>query len=226
MSRQDERPRGLGKRAWLTTRLLRRIARFLAFIRFVDVTVINREAVPKKGAAIVACNHISISDPVFLWGALRRRAIAIAMAELWENPLIGWLMKLLGHIPVKRGNSDSGTQAIDLAVRVVEHGGLVLIYPSGKCAGPNERPEYKIGVALLAFATSAPVYPAGIVGSNNVMPLARHRAGGKRFRRDQKVRIVFGEPLKPADFQGPRELLAQLQRDIEDLARPGSAGNG
>ncbi|MBJ8344231.1 1-acyl-sn-glycerol-3-phosphate acyltransferase [Antrihabitans sp. YC2-6] len=211
------RPRGLGKRAAITTVLVRRLARFLAFIKFVRVTVVNREVVPRKGAAIVACNHISIADPVFLWGALRRRAIAIAMAELWTMPKASWLMKLLGAIPVVRGDRNSGNQALEMATQVIEYGGLVMIYPTGKCVSPGADVDYKIGVAKIAFATGTPVYPAGIVGSNNVLPLKRDRNGGKAFRRDQRVRVAFGPPLHPADFTSPEQLLIRIRSEIEAL---------
>ncbi len=102
------RPKGLGKRAWVTTKLVRRILRALAWSRFVRVTVLGREAVPTTGPVIVASNHISMLDAVFLWGALRRRAVAIAMAELWSWPVVGWLVRLMlvaadEHEPYKPG---------------------------------------------------------------------------------------------------------------------------
>ena len=213
----EPRPRGLGERAAITTFFVRRLARFLAWIKFVDVVVVNREVVPRKGPVIVASNHISVSDPVFLWGALRRRAVGIAMAELWSMPSTSWLMRLLGQIPVVRGDKNSGTQAMEMAAQVLSHGGLVMIYPTGRCVSPDEHAEYKIGVAKIAFDTGTPVIPAGIRGSNEVLPLKRDRNGGKVFRRDKQVRVAFGEPLHPTDFAGPSDMLARIRTQIELL---------
>ncbi|MFG3702957.1 lysophospholipid acyltransferase family protein, partial [Micromonospora sp. NPDC047620] len=123
------RPKGLGKRAWLTTQFVRRILRTLAWSNVVRVTVTGRELVPKSGPVIVASNHISMLDAVFLWGALRRRAIAIAMAELWSWPVVGWLVRRLGHIPVVRRDSVSGQSAMAQAEQILRHGGVLIIYP-------------------------------------------------------------------------------------------------
>ncbi|NMN99439.1 lysophospholipid acyltransferase family protein [Antrihabitans stalactiti] len=214
---KGKKPRGLGKRAWLTTHAVRRLARFLAFIKVVDITVVNRGAVPKKGPVIVACNHISYTDPVFLWGALRRRAIAIGMAELWTMPVVGRLVKLLGHIPVVRGDALSGADAVERATAVVSRGGVLIIFPEGKIVGRGETAPYRPGAARIALATGAPIVPAGIVGSNDVMPLKRDRPGKKTFYRDRKVVLVFGHPIQPEPGMTEDDLIDLVRLRISEL---------
>lgn len=75
------KPRGLQPHAWAITKVLRGFLRTLVMFRLFNVLVINRDAVPQKGAVIIACNHISILDPVFLWGAVRRNAVAQSYGE-------------------------------------------------------------------------------------------------------------------------------------------------
>ncbi|MEU6565290.1 lysophospholipid acyltransferase family protein [Nocardia nova] len=212
-----DRPKGLGKRAWLTTKFVRRVLRTLAWSNFVHVTVVGRELVPKSGPVIVASNHISMLDAVFLWGALRRRAIAIAMAELWSWPVVGWLVRRLGHIPVVRRDGASGQSAMAQAEQILRYGGVLIIYPEGRLVSEGEYEPYKPGVAKLALATGVPIIPVGTTGTDRVLPLKRNRGDGPAFDRRQRVTIHFGSPVDPAEFDDPDKLLDHLRERIEEL---------
>ncbi|GGL19763.1 lysophospholipid acyltransferase family protein [Nocardia jinanensis] len=217
MNEKAVRPRGLGKRAGLTTELVRRVLRALAWSKFVRVTVIGRELVPRTGPVIVAGNHISMLDAVFLWGALRRRAVAIAMAELWAWPVVGWLVRRLGQIPVVRRDSASGQSALAAGEQILRHGGVLIIYPEGRLVAPGEREPYKPGVAKLALATGVPVVPVGTTGTDEVMPMRRLRGGRRAFDRRRRVTVRFGNPLDPAEFDDPQQFLDRLRERIEEL---------
>ncbi|MEV5651817.1 lysophospholipid acyltransferase family protein [Nocardia sp. NPDC052254] len=213
----DRRPKGLGKRAWLTTKFVRRILRTMAWSNIVHVTVIGRELVPRSGPVIVASNHISMLDAVFLWGALRRRAIALAMAELWSWPVVGWLVRRLGHIPVVRRDSASGQSAMAQAEQILRHDGVLIIYPEGRLVAAGEHEAYKPGVAKLALATGVPIIPVGTTGTDRVLPMKRHRGDGPAFDRRQRVTIHFGAPVDPAGFDDADKLLDHLRQRIEEL---------
>jgi 1-acyl-sn-glycerol-3-phosphate acyltransferase len=206
------KPRGLQPHAWALTRLLRTVPRSLAKYKIFKVTVVNREVIPRKGRVIVACNHLSVSDPVYLWGAMRRNATAIAMAELWRIPLVNLVMWLLGQIPVKRGNADSGKRASAAGKRILEHDGLLFIFPEGKCSKTGKLLEFRRGVVVLSIETGSPIVPAGIIGSNLVKPL-----GSWRVRRRHHVRLAFDDLMYPGDYAGPNQeedMLAELRRRI------------
>lgn len=211
------RPKGLGKRAWVVTHFVRRILRTLAWSNFVHVTVLGRELVPATGPVIIASNHISMLDAVFLWGALRRRAVAIAMAELWSWPVVGWLVRRLGQIPVVRKDNDSGASALSQAERILRHGGVLIIYPEGRLVAPGEDEPYKPGVAKLALATGVPIIPVGTTGTNRVLPMRHFRGDGPKFDRHQRVTIHFGAPIDPTEFDDPDKLLDHLRQRIESL---------
>ncbi|WP_405492592.1 lysophospholipid acyltransferase family protein [Nocardia sp. NBC_00511] len=212
-----ERPKGLGKRAWVATQVVRRVLRTLAWSKVVRVAVIGRERVPGRGPLIVASNHISMLDAVFLWGALRRRAVAIAMAELWTWPVVGWLVARLGQIPVVRRDSASGRSAVARAEQILRFGGVLIIYPEGRLVAAGEDEPYKPGVAELALATGAPVIPVGTSGTDRMLPMRKVRGDGPKFDRHAPVTIHFGEPIDPADFDDPVKFLDHLRQCIEDL---------
>ena len=214
MSTTTARPRGLGKRARLLTRVLRSILIGLAKFRIFNVIVINREVVPRSGPIIIASNHISIADPIYLWGALRRSAVAMAMAELWRMPVVSWVMRVLGHIPVERGNRESGEQATQASKTVLEHGGALVIFPEGKCSRDGSLLPLKPGVARVSFETGVPVIPSAVTGTNLVKPLKY-----RRINRSALVIVRFGEPLYPHDYASIEEFLAALTAAISDLLR-------
>ncbi|WP_040519328.1 lysophospholipid acyltransferase family protein [Gordonia aichiensis] len=216
-SRTEPRPRGSGFRAWLMTRVVRRILRLLAAFRVVHVQVVNREVVPRSGPVILASNHISMLDGVFLWGALRRRAIAIAMAELWRWPVVGWLVRKLDFVPVDRSDKISGSRALERLETALRFNGAVIIYPEGRCVPPGETVRYRPGVAVLSFRTKTPVVPVKIIGSNDVLPLRKYRRNGVSFDRRRQVKLVFGAPLDPEDFRTPGDMMRDIRWGIDSL---------
>ncbi|MGW0252364.1 lysophospholipid acyltransferase family protein [Nocardia goodfellowii] len=201
----------------MITQFVRRILRALAWSNIVRVTVLGRALVPETGPVIVASNHISMLDAVFLWGALRRRAVAIAMAELWSWPLVGWLVRRLGQIPVVRRDSASGRSAMAQAEQILRHGGVLIIYPEGRLVAPGEHEPYKPGVAHLAMTTGVPIIPVATTGTDRVLPLRRTRGDGPAFDRRHPVTVHFGRAIDPTEFDDPDKLLDHLRHRIEAL---------
>src|SRR4029078_10278019 len=130
---------------------------------------------PDKGAVLLAANHMSMIDVFFILGALRREAIAMAMAELWKSPFTKWLVEVLGQIPVVRGDSESGKQAMESASQALEDGALVGIFPEQKRVKPGDIAPYRPGIAVLSTRMSVPIIPVRLVNANKVLPL------GKKF---------------------------------------------
>ncbi len=206
------RSRGLGKRAFLVTWTIRLILWTLGFTRIVRTTIVNGDVVPQQGAVILAANHTSMIDVFFILGAIRRQAIAMAMAELWKSPLTRWLVEVLGQIPVVRGNSESGRAAMESAEHALDDGALVGIFPEGKCVKPGETVPYKPGVAVLAKDTGVPIIPVRLVDANKVLPLDRTLPSFGHH-----VHVIFGEPIEPDDYATVDALLAEVERRITSL---------
>lgn len=209
------RSRGLGKRAWLVTWSIRLVLWTLGFTRIVKTTIVNADVVPSKGAVILAANHTSMIDVFFILAALRREAIAMAMAELWKSPFTRWLVEVLGQIPVVRGDSESGKQAMESAAQALHDGALVGIFPEQKCVKPGETAPYRPGVAVLSKRTNVPIIPVRLINANKVLPL------GQRLPSfGHAVHVIFGEPIHPDDFESVTELLDETQRRITALDAP------
>lgn len=218
MEKTDRRPRGLGKRARITTWILRRLLHFLGWIKFVNVTVINNSVVPKKGAIILAANHTSMLDILFIGAAVRRPIVALGAKEQIDRPVVRHFARLLGQIPVIRKDKESGARARTAVLHALEWAAAFVIFPQGKIARPGEYVPLRPGVADFAMESGALVYPVYIDGANRVMPLKADRPGKKRLYRDQKVTVIFGEPISPSDYASREELLLAVERAIFALA--------
>jgi 1-acyl-sn-glycerol-3-phosphate acyltransferase len=209
------RSRGLGKRARLVTWSIRLVLWTLGFTRVIRTKIVNAEVVPNEGAVILASNHTSMIDVLFLLAALRRQAIAMAMAELWKSPLTRWLVEVLGQIPVVRGDPESGKQAMESAAQALQDGALVGIFPEQKCVKPGEAAPYRPGVAVLSKRTGAPIIPVRLVNANKVLPL-----DNKFPSFGHTVHVIFGDPIEPGAFESIPELLDEVQSRITTLEVP------
>ena len=212
----DERPpRGLRGLATMMTRWLRTFPRMIVFLKIAKAIVKGRHNVPPTGAVLIACNHISILDPIYLWGALRRNGVAVAMAELWRIWIVSWVMRIMGHIPIQRKNPASAARMIAACIRVLNHGGLIIIYPEGKCSETGELLPLKDGVAQIVYGAEVPVtvIQAYISGTNRVLPLKKWLP-----RLKHTVYLTFDTPLDPASFTTHEEFLAALEARFRAMA--------
>ncbi len=163
--------------------------------------VIGRENVPKDGCLICG-NHTRYSDPIFIILALGRRDHPYIMgkAELMKIPVLGWILKNSGVIPVDRGKSD--VKAIKESMRVLKDGKKLLMFPQGTRVKEGEDQAAKTGAAMLALRTGVPLVPVWVPA----------RLGWFR-----PTTIVFGEPYYPqVDHEG-KPTPADYHRIADDL---------
>jgi 1-acyl-sn-glycerol-3-phosphate acyltransferase len=160
------------------------------------VRAVGLERIP-DGPAILAANHISALDGPILaivTGRRRRRMTRyLVAAEFFANPWVGWVLRISGQIPVRRGARDAG--AIDDAIRTVRGGGLAGIFPEGT-VNPSVDGLQRIrkGAARISLAAGAPVVPVGIWGSHERWPRAGLRTS-RPFR--TPVVLAFGDAIRP-----------------------------
>jgi len=140
---------------------------------------VGLQNVPRTGPLIVACNHISNLDPPCLGVGLPRPVAYMAKTELFDIPVLGWVIRALGAFPVDRSRGD--VAAIRAAIDVLERGTCLGIFPEGgRNVDGTKQPQ--MGVALLASRSGATVVPAYVSGTSH-----------SKFR--SRVTVVFGEPL-------------------------------
>ncbi|MDG4827146.1 lysophospholipid acyltransferase family protein [Asanoa sp. WMMD1127] len=161
----------------------------------------GRDNVPATGAAIIASNHLSFSDSIFMPLEVRRKVTFVAKAEYFTGKGIkGWLVKMFfvgtGTIPVDRSGGRAAQAALDTQLRVLRAGNLAGIYPEGTRSPDGRLYRGKTGVARLALLSGAPVIPVVMLNADEIQP------PGKVFPKIKRVRIRFGEPLDFSRYAG------------------------
>ncbi len=161
----------------------------------------GRDNVPAEGAAIIASNHLSFSDSIFMPLMVKRKVIFVAKAEYFTGKgLRGLLIKMFfvgtGTIPVDRSGGRAAQAAIETGLRVLREGKLFGIYPEGTRSPDGRLYRGKTGVARLALESGAPVVPVAMLNADEIQP------PGKVLPRIKRVRISFGAPLDFARYEG------------------------
>lgn len=198
---------------------IRTLARILMYHLGGGFTVRHKDRVPRKGAMIVAPNHVSYLDPPAVACAIPRMLSFMAKAELFKSKAFGWLIASLGSFPIRRGAGDR--EAIRIALGILEQEKAIIMFPEGTRGLGEHLGPFNKGVSLLARKTGAWVQPVGIVGT-----LKRWPKGSKKVRMG-RVKILFGEPMRYGDFEAATEkereekFLTELEKRILDLCHEG-----
>jgi 1-acyl-sn-glycerol-3-phosphate acyltransferase len=157
------------------------------------IRILGRENVPRRGPVLLAANHISMFDPVFvLWlgERTRRRVRFLAMAELWRTPVVRYFVAGTHQIPVERASLGAVT-SLQPAEDALLDGECVCIFPEGGISPDLELRAGKTGIARLASAAGVPVTPVGVWGTQRV-----HAKGRRiRLRFGTALTLVVGEPV-------------------------------
>jgi len=159
------------------------------------------ENVPETGPVILASNHLSYADWLFMPLTLPRRVTFVAKAEYFNTPGIkGWLQKKFfygaGQVPIDRSGAGASDGALSSAMRVLDSGEIFGIYPEGTRSHDGKLYRGKTGVARLALETHCRVIPVAVVGTDVVAP------PGKKFGRVIRPMLRFGEPLDFSRYEG------------------------
>lgn len=166
----------------------------------------GREHVPDGGPVILAANHRSFLDSIFLPSVVRRRVTFVAKADYFDDPKTAWFFRAVGQIPIRREGGSASERALAAAQDVLEAGGVFAIYPEGTRTRDGYLHRGHTGFARLACRTDAPVIPVGMVGTDEIQPIDRRIPHAFRT-----VRIKFGEPIHPSRYAGSDERLACRQ---------------
>ena len=188
------------------------------------------EHVPRHGPVLIVANHASFLDPPLVGGAAPRPLSFMAKAELFRIPLFGGLIRRLNARPVRREGADAG--ALRAALRILQEGGMLLMFPEGTRGPEGALRPAKPGAAMLALLSGAPVVPVLIRGSGRAWPR------GRRLPRPVKVVVRFGPPrvferqgrrADKADYDAvSREMMAAIGRLMDETAAgaPDTVGAG
>jgi len=151
--------------------------------------------VPATGPVLLVSNHASYLDPPLVAGMVPKRQVSfLAKAELFDIPLFGGFIRRLNARPVRREGGDA--RALRTALRVLEEGGVLLIFPEGTRGDERVLREGKAGAGMIAVLSGAAVVPVYVSGSGQAWPR------GRRLPRRGRVTVSFGAPLHFARVEG------------------------
>jgi 1-acyl-sn-glycerol-3-phosphate acyltransferase len=148
----------------------------------------NTHHVPRQGPVLLVANHSSVLDPPLVGGMTPRPVTFLAKAELFRIPLFGRFIRGLNAHPVRREGGDPA--ALRLALRILEKGGTLLVFPEGTRGVEGTLRPGKPGAGMLAAMSRAPVVPVYVRGSGQAWPR------GMKLPRPAKVTVTFGQPLQ------------------------------
>ncbi len=197
----------------LTYRAVIRLCRWLFRALGLRIDIRGLEHVPTQGSAVLASNHISFLDFMFvgLAGVRRGRFIRfLAKQPVFRSRLVGGAMRSMGHIAVDRRH---GEVALRHAVGVVERGELVGLFPEATISRSWELKDYRPGAAALAIWQQVPLLPVVVWGSQRVLTVD----GRFSLRRGKAITIVVGRPLRLGPEVSPAEGTARLRAAMQDL---------
>ena len=181
---------------------------FYGFLKFVAIgpavrLVIRpraegRENVPAIGAAILASNHLSAGDWIFMPLSLKRRVTFLAKAEYFNGSGIkGFLQRVFfagsGQVPIDRTDASAAEDAIRTGIGILHEGKLLGIYPEGTRSPDGRLYRGKTGVARMTLETGAPVIPVAMVYGTRKLPFGRTMP---------RVLVRFGKPLDFSRYAG------------------------
>jgi 1-acyl-sn-glycerol-3-phosphate acyltransferase len=160
--------------------------------------------VPDEGAAIVASNHLSFADWLFMPLALDRRITFVAKSDYFTRVGIkGWAQKRFfagtGQVPIDRSGGRASEGALRAGLKVLQRGELFGIYPEGTRSHDGRLYKGRTGVARLALLSGAPVIPSAIVGTDIIAP------PGKVLTKIVSPIVKFARPLDFSRYEGMSE---------------------
>lgn len=159
------------------------------------------EHVPQEGPAILASNHLSFSDSIFLPIVLPRRITFPAKAEYFtgrgvKGRLTAAFFKGVGQIPIDRSGGRASEAAITSGLRVLRRGELFGIYPEGTRSPDGRLYKGKTGIARMALEAGCPVLPVAMIGTDKAQPT------GKKLPKIMRIGIRIGAPLDFSRYDG------------------------
>ncbi len=189
-------------------RWMRRFGKFCASLT--PIWSFKAEGTPPpdvmERAYVVISNHESTADP-FLLCQLPFDTRFIAKEEIFKLPLLGWLMKLSGDIPLRRGDKASVVAMMEEVQRTLEAGVPVMVFPEGTRSPDGNLLPFKDGAFQMAIDAQVPLLPLALAGTRECRPK------GSLWFGDAKARVRVLEPIPTAGMT--REDIPQLK----ELAR-------
>jgi 1-acyl-sn-glycerol-3-phosphate acyltransferase len=151
---------------------------------------VGLEHIPGEGPVILAANHVSFVDSLFMPLVIKRPVVFLGKADYFDSWRTRWFFRAVHVIPVRREGGSAGEAAISTGVAALQEGLVAGIYPEGTRSPDGRLYRGKSGVARMALEAQVPVIPVAVEGTREIMPL-----DAKLPRLRGRVTVRFGKPL-------------------------------
>lgn len=163
--------------------------------------IVGLDNIPKKGGVILASNHLSFIDSVFLPLVVPRRVVFLAKSEYFTGTgLKGWatrqFFKATGQLPIDRSGGKASEDSLNTGLRVLGAGGVLGIYPEGTRSPDAKLYRGRTGVARMVLESGVPIVPVAMIDTEKAMPT------GTRIPKVRRIGLIIGEPLDFSRFEG------------------------
>ena len=171
--------------------------------------------VPTAGGAILASNHLSFSDSIFLPLKVKRPVTFLAKSDYFtgkgvKGALIRWFFKATGQLPIDRSGGKASEDSLNTGLGVLERGLLLGIYPEGTRSPDAKLYRGRTGIARMVLEAKVPVVPVAMIDTEKVQPI------GSKYPKIRRVGVIIGEPMDFTRFAGMEGERAVL-RAVTDL---------
>lgn len=181
---------------------------WLVFHLFWPLKVRGREYVPREGAALIVCNHLSLADPFVVGYAAGRIVCYMAKVELFSTPIVGFLIRQVGAFPVDRNRPAADT--LRTALTVLKEGQLLGMFPEGTRSTSGELLEFRAGALRIAARARVPIIPAAVHNTDRALP-------PRRWLRPARIGITFGPPIEVTELYDRNDKGEAMERALETI---------
>jgi 1-acyl-sn-glycerol-3-phosphate acyltransferase len=159
------------------------------------------ENVPRKGGAVLASNHLSFVDSIFLPLKVKRPVTFLAKSDYFtgkgvKGALIRWFFKSTGQLPIDRSGGKASEDSLNTGLGVLERQLLLGIYPEGTRSPDGKLYRGRTGIARMILEAQVPVVPVAMIDTDKVQPL------GAKYPKIHRVGVKFGQELDFSRFAG------------------------
>jgi len=177
--------------------------------------------VPQSGPVIIASNHLSFSDSIFMPLVVPRKVTFLAKSEYFTSPgLKGFIKKItfiaLGQVPVDRSGGRRSEAALLTGLDLLADGACIGIYPEGTRSPDGKLYKGRTGIARMAIESGAAIVPVAMFNTAEIQPT------GQVVPKVQRVEMIFGEPLyytgDTSDLKVLRQITDEIMEKIQELS--------
>ncbi len=180
---------------------------FFVFHLFFSIEIKGKENFPKKGAFIIAANHLSYLDPPTIGFVCPKKLNYFAKYSLFKIKIFSNLIKILGAIPIEREGSPL---TLRKGLDILKKGESLVIFPEGTRSKNGEIKEGKPGIGFLVAKSKVPVIPVRLIGTDKALP------HGSKFIRIAKIKVIVGRPIY-IEKENYHEISKSIMNAIREL---------